>query len=134
MRISDWSSDVCSSDLRVSTATVDRVLNRRASVRDSTVQQVLKAAAELDYLPEKNLRTALNPKPMRISFLLPKGTNRFINMLGDTIHYSQENWAPFNVKSRAAYIEGLNHALLARSEKRRVGKECVSTCRSRGRR
>src|SRR3546814_1682656 len=52
---------------RVSTATVDRVLNRRASVRDSTVQQVLKAAVELDYLPEKNPRTALNPKPMRIS-------------------------------------------------------------------
>src|SRR3546814_20351224 len=100
MRISDWSSDVCSSDLRVSTATVDRVLNRRASVRDSTVQQVLKAAAELDYLPEKNLRTALNPKPMRISFLLPKGTNRFINMMGDTIHYSQDNWAPLNVQSR----------------------------------
>src|SRR3546814_8788890 len=65
---------------RVSTATVDRVLNRRATVRDSTVQQVLKAAAALDYLPEKNLRTALNPKPMRISFLLPKGTNSLIKV------------------------------------------------------
>src|SRR3546814_17812843 len=36
-------------------------------------------------------------------------------MLGDTIHYSQENWAPFNVKSRVEYIEGFNPALLAAS-------------------
>jgi len=98
---------------RVSTATVDRVLNRRAGVRDITVQKVLDVAARLGYLPEKDLRAALNPKPMRISFLLPKGTNRFINMLGDTVHYSQENWAPFNVKSRVEYIEGFNPSLLA---------------------
>lgn len=97
----------------VSTATVDRVLNRRSGVRDITIQQVLKAAAQLDYLPEKDIYEALSPSPMRIAFLLPKGTNRFINMLGDTINYSQESWAPFNVKSRVEYIEGFNPQLLA---------------------
>lgn len=98
---------------KVSTATVDRVLNHRPGVRDATMQKVLKAAAQLDYLPEADLYAAMTPKPMRISFLLPKGTNRFINMLGDTVNYSQESWAPFNVKSRVEYIEGFNPKLLA---------------------
>lgn len=97
----------------VSTATVDRVLNHRPGVRDATIQKVLKAAAQLDYLPEADLYAAMTPKPLRISFLLPKGTNRFINMLGDTVEYSQESWAPFNVKSRVEYIEGFNPKLLA---------------------
>ncbi|GAB2905938.1 LacI family DNA-binding transcriptional regulator [Paralcaligenes sp. KSB-10] len=100
---------------KVSTATVDRVLNRRPGVRDATAQKVLRAAAELDYLPENELYAALAPSPMRISFLLPKGTNRFINMLGDTVHYSQESWAPYNVKARVEYIEGFNPKLLAAS-------------------
>src|SRR5215207_7945951 len=34
----------------LSTATVDRVLNRRPGVRSTTVQRVLKAAAEIDYI------------------------------------------------------------------------------------
>ena len=40
----------------VSTATVDRVLHGRPGVRHATVQQVLKAAARLDYLPEEDFR------------------------------------------------------------------------------
>ena len=43
----------------VSTATADRVLNRRPGVRNSTAQRVLKAAAELDYLPEADLYLSL---------------------------------------------------------------------------
>lgn len=100
---------------QVSTATVDRVLNRRTGVRDATVQRVLNAAVELNYLPEESLHTALHPKPMKIAFLLPKGTNRYITMLGDTIHYSQESWAPFNVKCRVEHIEGFDPQLLAAS-------------------
>ena len=58
----------------VSTATVDRVLNKRPGVRDATVQRVLKAAGELDYLPEQALYAALAPQPLRLSVLLPAGT------------------------------------------------------------
>lgn len=97
----------------VSTATVDRVLNHRPGVRAATAQRVLKAAAQLDYLPEQALREALAPAPMRIVFLLPKGTNRYLTMLGDTVHYSQDNWSPFNVRCRVEYIEGFNPQLLA---------------------
>src|SRR5665213_3126436 len=82
---------------QVSTATVDRVLNHRAGVREATVQRVLKAAAELDYLPGTALHAALVPRPLRLVFLLPSGTNRFIRMLGDMVGYSHDHWAPFNV-------------------------------------
>ena len=44
---------------QVSTATVDRVLNRRPGVRDATVQRVLKAAGDLDYLPGPELYACL---------------------------------------------------------------------------
>ncbi|HQX60705.1 MAG TPA: helix-turn-helix domain-containing protein, partial [Burkholderiaceae bacterium] len=74
----------------VSTATVDRVLNRRPGVRAITVQQVLKVAVRIGYLPEDDLHAAVQPPPLKLSFLLPAGTNRFLRMLGDTIGYSQD--------------------------------------------
>ncbi|NDZ15515.1 LacI family transcriptional regulator [Variovorax sp. WS11] len=98
---------------KVSTATVDRVLNRRPGVRDATVQHVLKAAAELDYLPGNDLYAALAPPPLQLVFLLPAGTNRFIRMLGDMVGYSQEHFAPFNVRCRTEYIESFDPKALA---------------------
>ena len=50
----------------VSTATVDRVLNRRSGVRAITQQRVLAAASELDYMPAETLVAAMRPKPMRL--------------------------------------------------------------------
>lgn len=101
----------------VSTATVDRVLNKRPGVRTGTVQRVLRAAVKLDYVPaetEARASVASPPQPMRLSFLLPAGHNRFIRMLGDMVGYSQEHWAPFNVTCRAEFIESFNpHALAA---------------------
>lgn len=106
----------------VSTATVDRVLNGRTGVRASTVQRVMRAAAELDYLPAGTAAdgaglvaaAATAPRPMRLSFLLPAGNNRFIRMLGDMVHYSQEHWTPFNVRCRTEFIESFNpHELAA---------------------
>jgi LacI family transcriptional regulator len=105
----------------VSTATVDRVLNKRPGVRDATVQRVLKAAGELDYLPEQALYAALAPQPLRLSVLLPAGTNRFIRMLGDMVGYSQEHWAPFNVRCRVEFIESFDPHELA-AALRRHGK------------
>lgn len=99
----------------VSTATVDRVLNRRPGVRAITVQQVLKVAVRIGYLPEDDLHAAVQPPPLKLSFLLPAGTNRFLRMLGDTIGYSQDHLSPFNVKCRCEFIEGFNPEVLARS-------------------
>jgi LacI family transcriptional regulator len=98
----------------VSTATVDRVLNRRSGVRAITMQRVLKAAAALSYMPAEDLVAAMTPKPMRLLFLLPDGTNRFLTMLGQLIAHSQERLKPFNVRCQLETIKSFNPELLAR--------------------
>src|SRR3546814_1151180 len=83
MRISDWSSDVCSSDLRFSLRTGD------------TVEGQIRA---------------------------PKDGERYFALLKvNEINFED----PDKVRHR------INFDNLTRSEERRVGKECVSTCRSR---
>ena len=99
----------------VSTATVDRVLNRRLGVRAVTAQRVVEAAAALDYLPRAALYEALRPKPMRLAFLLPAGTNRYLRMLGEHISTSDDQLVTFNVRSRCHFVEGFNPEALARS-------------------
>src|SRR3546814_5255455 len=82
MRISDWSSDVCSSDLHIPPHAQDPVSNIRRSLRS-----------------------------FRVS-----GSHT-----GSTAGFS------FRATAGAANVISATH----RSEERRVGKECVSTCRSR---
>src|SRR3546814_4221330 len=79
MRISDWSSDVCSSDLAV--------LGAGHLGRELELQALLAEDA--------------------------------LGLLADLIIHGRQN-----------AVEELHHRHL-RSEERRVGKECVSTCRSR---
>src|SRR3546814_1838706 len=94
MRISDWSSDVCSSDL---------VERRRDGAANAVAGQAALIAHELHGLVEGVLADAfLEFTAMRQQVLL-RGS-----------HHTQE----------------VAHDL-DRSEERRVGKECVSTCRSR---
>src|SRR3546814_2484511 len=82
MRISDWSSDVCSSDLKMPDLGVVMIPEGRMIFKDMTI--------------EENL------------------------MLG-----------AFSKSHRAAARSQCDKAYDMRSEERRVGKECVSTCRSR---
>src|SRR3546814_14859299 len=94
MRISDWSSDVCSSDLR-QLVLIDNDANIIAHVSGPNLE-------------------ATTPPPEAIS-QAPKG-------------YSYE------AESQSMWIWrelGESGIIAARSEERRVGKECVSTCRSR---
>src|SRR3546814_2554396 len=84
MRISDWSSDVCSSDLQCS---------------DTAVLHGCKKAVGAD----------------DIVVVVEK---RFFNRLANRLQPGEMN-------------DGLTLVLPQRSEERRVGKECVSTCRSR---
>src|SRR3546814_20245863 len=93
MRISDWSSDVCSSDLgcieqRGAAARDNAFLNRGAGGMERVVDAVL-AFLDLDFGGPANL-----------------DHGHAAGQLGE------------------AFLE-------LRSEERRVGKECVSTCRSR---
>jgi LacI family transcriptional regulator len=107
----------------VSLATVDRVLHGRTGVRASTVQRVMRAAADLGYVAQAEAWAAMAPKPLRLAFLIPEGSNRFLRMLGDLIGYSHEHWAPFNVRCQAEYIESFNPEALAR-QLLKHGKKC----------
>src|SRR3546814_19041329 len=93
MRISDWSSDVCSSDLAIDWS---RELDT----------EVLKP---LDRFPTPDELVA--PEPPADTPLDPDRAGRYPTSCGR--------------KAQAS------HRFHERSEERRVGKECVSTCRSR---
>src|SRR3546814_1073775 len=98
MRISDWSSDVCSSDLEEADRAVDMQL------------QTIAARHGLD-LSWRRLVT------------IPGTTTAPDNLI---IRTAIEAWE---------HVEGRAHqptpGMSGRSEERRVGQECVSTCRSR---
>src|SRR3546814_12664313 len=116
MRISDWSSDVCSSDLAprwtlaggVNIRPVDRVaINLNASHRSAVFTEVR--------LPQSasraSGRTLVNA---RVAYETGHWTmSAFASNLFDDRYYHYR-------------LDGL-----PRSEERRVGKECVSTCRFR---
>src|SRR3546814_13863519 len=107
MRISDWSSDVCSSDL----------LERSLKSDGGTVQG--------DYAPEGVTWkiTLPTPDPAEISLSPP-----LPNPASTARRKPPRNW---NVNQDTTGIAGKRFLVIERSEERRVGKECVSTCRSR---
>src|SRR3546814_14141420 len=96
MRISDWSSDVCSSDLEGLVFAVHTFFHAAAQIALFVTRQ--------QRIPE--------PAPDHLDDV-PTGTTEhafeFLNNLAVAAH----------------------RAITTRSEERRVGKECVSKCRSR---
>lgn len=99
----------------VSPATVDRVLNRRAHVKSATAERVIEAALKLRYLPEATLFAALRPKPMRLTFILPSGNNRYLRMLGAYIARPHDQYRAYNVACRCVFVESFNPAALAQA-------------------
>src|SRR3546814_15241554 len=107
MRISDWSSDVCSSDLQLhQTAT-----RRRNGVQLMTAQQSINRRA----FPDEALARFQSGYP-----------DAHVK-LSHTLH----GHSLFTREALARLAERLPIDRVERSEERRVGKECVSTCRSR---
>src|SRR3546814_19312402 len=96
MRISDWSSDVCSSDLYVE-------LLRALGTRKGMLGQIFTKSQNKIQDPAK--------------------LYRLIDMVDGT------HWATLGTDITGDIYEGLLEK--NRSEERRVGKACVSTCRSR---
>src|SRR3546814_11100264 len=105
MRISDWSSDVCSSDL----------LARWRGQREIGVG-VLRDEIKFDLGRDDRF-----PALVRIEaeHFLEDRSRRDVD------------FGPVAVEGVGDY-EGRGRSETRRSEERRVGKECVSTCRSRG--
>src|SRR3546814_1393066 len=92
MRISDWSSDVCSSDLRAR-------LKKELTDKDPLIR------TNIGFIDGKAVFLDLGP-------------------------FSKNNAAKPSA-DQAAELQKITHSLKNRSEERRVGKECVSTCRTR---
>src|SRR3546814_14515148 len=98
MRISDWSSDVCSSDLDP----VGLLPQQRGLVGREHLRQVEVAFAIEDF-----------------------------ELFGRQFHGAFSLPAPIALAGPGLQLFAEAAALQGRSEERRVGKECVSTCRSR---
>src|SRR3546814_4144203 len=96
MRISDWSSDVCSSDLLVDDRIGERPLDHLLALVLHVVAQIVEAELVVGAIGDVG--------PIGVTALL----------IGEIGHDHANR-----------------RAEEARSEERRVGKECVSTCRSR---
>src|SRR3546814_7275871 len=97
MRISDWSSDVCSSDLTVDTE----------FMRETT------------YWPKVCLIQIAGPEVARV--IDPLAEDLSLDPLLDLLRNRQV----------LKVFHAARQDLEIRSDERRVGKECVSTCRSR---
>ncbi|MEO9778487.1 MAG: LacI family DNA-binding transcriptional regulator [Sedimentitalea sp.] len=65
----------------VSLATVDRVLNARPGVRQTTVQKVNKAIAELGYVRDTAAANLARGRVYNFTFILPSNSNEFIQMM-----------------------------------------------------
>src|SRR3546814_14844104 len=102
MRISDWSSDVCSSDLKA------------IYVGDSAVDVATARAAAMPSIA--------------VGFGF---SDVCASQLGADLHIDHFDMLPAAVRSIIAPAT-LIAQRVSRSEERRVGQECVSTCRSRG--
>src|SRR3546814_12218683 len=103
MRISDWSSDVCSSDL----IKVGKLRGFENGFRFAT---------------EEEIQDTFGCVP---GYLGPVGLAQPVPVIADT---TVANMSDFIC---GANDEGFHYTGVNRSEERRVGKEGVSTCRSR---
>src|SRR3546814_18015994 len=113
IRISDWSSDVCSSDLFepghalwVAALALNGV---RACRFNERIVQIVTISLPVLFLPHGT-----------------EGAWGFI-----ALFQAQNEAAISKIQPSAACFSAAMRSSSARSEERRVGKECVSTCRSR---
>src|SRR3546814_12589628 len=97
MRISDWSSDVCSSDLSWASSMVHIALEGRVYVLSAC----------------QAIRLVEYPQQHSDAFGLEFNEDDYVMRGGSMV------------------VSPLGEVLAGRSEERRVGNECVNTCRSR---
>src|SRR3546814_13292497 len=120
MRISDWSSDVCSSDLKV--RFTGKKLTQKIYYRHTGYAGGIKEARADKVLagkfPERVLEKA-------VERMVPRGP------LGRQQMRNLRIFAGTDHPHAAQNPEVLDVAAMNRSAERRVGKECVSPCRSR---
>lgn len=95
----------------VSPATVDRVLNDRDGVRSRTRDVVLHTARQMGYISGADDAAAASPDKIKLVFLLPAGTNAFIDALHRQIEANAESRV--DIALQIERIEGFNPQSLA---------------------
>src|SRR3546814_14906939 len=115
MRISDWSSDVCSSDLFLEDA--------RRLLHVSEISRVRSRAASRGEIGE-----------LRVAYFGTVVLHTLPLLLRQLLSVAPSATVSLTQMSKNRQIEALDAGTIdnGRTEERRVGKECVSTCRSRG--
>src|SRR3546814_20308546 len=130
MRISDWSSDVCSSDLDI-TRYIPNV--GEEALRNLDEAGIVYIGAEVE--PGDILCGKITPKgesPMTPEEKLLRAIfGEKASDVRDTSLRLPPGVAGTVVEVRVINRHGIDQAERARTEERRVGKECVSTCKSR---
>src|SRR3546814_17009550 len=112
MRISDWSSDVCSSDLRQEVHALKRGLV--GHIKIAAIPTALAMVSEIT--------TPYRAKHPHVKFtILSRNSIEILSML--------EN---LEADAGRTYLDHQPLGKVLRSADRRVGTECVSTCKSRG--
>ncbi|CBV41359.1 LacI family DNA-binding transcriptional regulator [Halomonas elongata] len=100
-----------------STATVDRVLNRRAAVRENTMRRVLDAALALGYLHTGQVEALREPEPIKLALLLPRGTNPYLALVNEKARaFIEHHHRDARVKS--FFIDGFDPDELSHSIRR----------------
>ncbi|PYF84122.1 LacI family transcriptional regulator [Marinomonas alcarazii] len=91
----------------VSIATVDRVLNKRSKVRESTSQRVLLAAEDIGYHASGLLkRRVRESKPVkRLSILLQRSNDEFYEGLGMTICSACSQETQFQFETKIVFMD-----------------------------
>ncbi|MDV6252870.1 LacI family DNA-binding transcriptional regulator [Vibrio sp. EA2] len=94
----------------VSTATVDRVLNRRSTVRRQTIEKVLASAEELGFRATRLVETALNDTYLEknLAVILLSQKQHFYKVLGESIQNEAYDKFP-RCKVKIFYLDDLNH-------------------------
>ncbi len=97
----------------VSVATVDRVLNKRPGVRPATVQRVEAAADKLAYQPDRLAARLARARDYRFCFILPTGTNTFMQTLGAEVEATARRLAVERVRISTRLVDVFDGPLLA---------------------
>src|SRR3546814_6120593 len=138
MRISDWSSDVCSSDLKQLSPTTTDTTRQMTSIARIHAREILDSRGNPTLEAEVTLADGSFGRAM-VPSGASTGSKEAVELRdGDKTRYMGKGvlTAVENVNETIAKaLQGFDaddQVARDRSEERRVGQEGVSTCRSRG--
>lgn len=106
----------------VSLATVDRVLNRRPGVHAETAERVHEAIGQLKYRPDRLAARLARGRDHRFAFVLPTGSNAFMQALEERVLATAETFAGERVEISLTKVDVFDGDVLAAALEKQQGK------------